>query len=321
MTYGNDANIAMCFQDSYGMLQTDSLYFIPMLSESITPKKPPLISQNMTGQYDEGDHFEGPNTVDGELTAEAQAIPLGVLMKAAFGDPVSVTSDAIYTHTFKPRTADFDEKAANIPFTYYKYLQTGSAELLFDLVGASFEMNVANGELLMAKLGVVGGSRSDIADVAASYPGGKKFAWNVTSASIGGSAIADFKQLTITVNENIAPDHTLNASRTPSVVKRTGFRTTEIGGTIKFNNRDEYQQFLTQSERELIANFKGTTEIQSGYFEEVRIIVPVFRYVDDFPTAAAGPGEIEVSFSAKGLYSPGSGTATEFVVVNTQAAY
>jgi len=320
MAYGQNSNIALGFQNSFGTSLTNSLYFIPHLSDGVGLDIPPLVDESMRGINDEGDTYEGPKSVGGDIESRAQAIPFGVLCKAMMGDPVTVNSGGIYTHTFKPVTTDFDIKSANVPVTYYQYLDTGSAQLHYDLVATTFEIGIAQGELLRAKVGFVGGKFMQRAPLSPVYPTGKRFAWNVTSLSVGGAAKSEQMDLTITLDDSIEAMHTLSGSKFPDRVKRSGFRTVTVAGTLKFDNQDEYQQFISQSERELVVNFEGVTEIQSGYNEAIRITVPNMRYSDLKPVAG-GVGLIEVSFTAMGKYNTSSGTSLEVTVVNTQAAY
>ena len=320
MAYGQNSNIAFCFQNSYGTEQVSSLYFLPHLADGVKLEKPDVVDEAMRGVFDEGDSYEGLNKAGGDFATNAQAIGLGVLLKGLMGDPTTVASDGHYTHTFRPRTADFDEKCANNPLTYYRYLETGSAELFYDMNISALELGVVNGELMKAKATLVGGSHKQIANVSASYPVGKKFTWDVASISIGATGRDEMLDLTIVFDDQLEATHTLNGSRYPARIKRTGMRTVSVNGTLKFDNQDEYQQFIAQSERELVLNFKGPTAVDSGYYEEVRITLPALRYTD-IPVAAGGPGEIEASFTAKGKFHVGSAVAGEVVLVNTQAAY
>jgi len=326
MAYGQNSNIAIGFQDTYGTATTDSgtlvgsLYFLPHLSDGVKLEIGEIVDEAMRGIFDEGDSYEGPKSAGGDFDTTAQAISLGVMCRAFFGPPVTVTSGGVYEHTFTPRTSDFSEKCAGDPTMYYRYLETGSAEVFYDLNASMLELGITNGELLRSKITFVGGSHLQIAALVADYPVGRKFAWDVASVSIAGVGRDEQMDLTITFDDQLTASHTLNNSKFPSRIKRSGMRTVAVAGTLKFDNQDEYQQFIAQSERELIVNFKGGTEIQSGYYEEIKITCPAMRYVD-IPVQAGGPGEIEVSISAKGKYHTGSATSAQVVVVNTQASY
>ncbi len=320
MSYGQNSTIGISFQNSYGTAQQSSIFWIPKLSESLNVDKPPLVGQNLRGVYDEGDHYEGPNTVGGTLEVEAAPIPLGAMFKCVMGDPVTVTSGALYTHTFKPRTADWDEKAANVPVTIEKFADAGSADLFSDMNGSILTLSVANGEFVKSSVEFVGGSHAQQVATAASYPTESLWTWDATSISIGGTAKPEIMDMTITLNEQLEAMGTLDATKTPSRIKRTGFRTVEISGTLKFDNADEYQQFLDQSERELIAHYEGAVAVQSGYNNSLTFKVPLARHAE-FKAAAGGPGEIEVGVSMKGVYSVTSGTAMQIQLQNGQSGY
>ena len=321
MPYGNMSNIGISFQNSGYASLTNSVYWAEILDEDISVDKPPLVSQGMRGIYDEGAHYEGANTIGGTINMEAHPITLGAFLKAAMGAPTTVTSAAVYTHAFKPRTSEFDGRFAGHPMTIHKHLDdSGSATLFYDMVCNNIEIGVNNGELVMSKFGFVGGRYTQVAALTASYPTGKQWTWDQSSVQLGGAAISEIKQLTVVVDEAMEASGTLAGTKFPTRVKRTGFRTVTINGTMTFDDQTEYQQFLSQSERNLTAMFVGNTEIQSGYYNQLEIIVPLNRHTEYKPTVG-GPGEIEVSFTSKGVYSTTSGTALQLNLRNTQAAY
>lgn len=321
MSYGMKTNVGICFQNSYGTSLTQSVYWVPMLSEGFAVTKEPLISQAMTGVYDEGTHYEGVNANDGKLSVEAHPIIFGVMLKAQMGAPSSVQSGSIYTHTFKPRTSEFDIYAAAQPVTIVKDLgDSGSAHLFYDEVASKLSLSLAAGEFLKCDMEFMGGKYSQIAAPSASFIAAKGWTWNVASISIGGSANGDLKDLKLELDEGLENHYTLNNARTPSRTKRQSRRTLSIGGTLVFDTQSEYQQFVSQAERNLTVNLKGTVEVQSGYTEDLRIIVPLLRYVE-FKPVAGDAGKIVVPFNGKGVYSVTSATALHFILVNTQAAF
>lgn len=320
MSYGQRSQIGISFQDSYGTALQNSIFWLPKVSEDVTVDKPPLIEQNLKGVLDEGQHFEGPNMVAGAISMEAAPIPLGVLLKCVLGEPTTVTSDALFTHTYEPQTADFDELSAGIPLTIEKYLDTGSASLFSDMNGNTLELNIAQGEFMMATVAFVGGTFVQQTATAPVYPAIPLWTWDTTSLDIGGVAKPEIMDMTIVVDETIEAMHTLSGSKFPSRNKRTGFRTMSINGTLKFDNATEFQSFLDQDERELIVHFEGTVAVQSGYNNSLTLKVPLLRYVE-FKPVAGGPGEIEVGFSGKGVYSTTSATAFQAVLANGQSGY
>lgn len=325
--YGQNAVLGISFQDSAGTSNVSSLHFVPFLSEGLTLTKEPLISESMRGIHDEGPDYEGMNGVNGDVEIEAQSIALGAMLKAVFGSPSTSSVGSGFQHVFTPTTSDWSTKLAHQPCTVYKHLSdAGSAHVYYDLNGSAIEFSCSAGEFLMASVSFVGGKEEQTAAVSAIYPDEKRWAWDVASVQIAPtsgaalSALDQFMDLTITIDEQLEAQYTLNAAKTPSRIKRTGFRTVEVSGTLKFDDQSEYQQFKAQSERAMEIFFRGNTEVSSGVRETLKIVIPALRY-REFGPAADGPGPIEVGFTGAGKYHTGSGTAIEITLVNTQDAY
>ena len=324
MPYGQDAVLGIAFQNSHGTVVSDtgSFYPMPFLSEALTPTYPELLSENMEGRFDEGEGYSGARNVGGTLSMEAQPITLGVLLKAMFGEPTSVTSTDHYTHTFQPRTADFDVNVINNPLTVYKNLADGgTVPIYYDLVATRLELSVANGEFLTAGIDLTGGvvgTKINSANIGLAV--GKKWTWDVTSLELGGAANTDFADLTVTVDEQATPRHVLQTSRDPARVKRDARRQVRVAGTVRFSDQTEYDIFLAQTTQELKLTLTGTVEIQSGYYDVLGIDIPAFKYLA-YPVEFADASELQVTFDGKADYHTGSGTSIEITLVNTQAAF
>lgn len=312
--YGQDVDIGLCFQNSFGTNLTNSVYWIPMLNEDVGVGKPPLISQTMRGIFEEGEHYEGANMVDGSINVEINPITIGALFKAMMGAP-STSGSGKYTHVFKPAATDWDNKSAKPPFTApIIFGDTGSGYQFYDLNIATMELVISNGEFLTANFGVIGGSYVKGVTGTPSYPTDDEFTWNTTSISIAGAGNDDVQSLTITLDDSIEAKHTMNNSLFPSRVKRNGFRTLNISGTILFDDHTEYEAFLAQSERNLTVTFTNSSS------DVIEMIVPLARYTE-FKPMGSGAGEQEVSFSSKGVYSVTSATLLQITLINDQATY
>lgn len=320
MAYGQNSNIGISFQNSYGTSLTNSVYWMPHVSDGLGLNIEQLTSESMRGINDPGDSYAGKKTVDGDLEIEFQPIPAGVLLQGLMGAPSTVTSGAYYTHTFNPRSSDFDDKCAGHPITYHQYFDIGSANLLYDLNVSGMEIGIAAGELLKMTASFVGGQHTQVANISATYPVDKHFSWDVGSVSIDGVSKTEIIDLTVTIDDALEAMHTLNGSKYPARIKRTGFRSIEVSGTLKFDDQVEYQNFLAQNEYRLVASFRGTTEVQSGYYEELIIDIPSLRYSEIKPSAG-GVGEMDIGFTGMAKYNAGSGTAITITLANTQAAY
>lgn len=323
MSYGQKSHVAIAFQEAWGSSNVTSLYHMQHLDENVGLEIPDLVDESARGVFDEGDSYAGPKVVNGDLTINVKSIPLGVLFRGIFGAATVVQAESadVFTHTFKPRTADFGDESAGDPLTYFKFLDDGgSASLFYNLNINGLELGVSNGEFLTAKASFVGGSFEQNADIAAAFPSGKRLTWDAASLQLGGAAVGTIKALTVKVDESLAAMHTLDGSKYPSRVKRTGARTIEVAGTILFDNQTEWQKFLAQTEEPMIATFVGPNEISSGYNDVLEITLPLLRHMD-FKPVAPGIGQLEVGFTSKAKYSTTSATAMQIALTNLQPVY
>ena len=325
MSYGMDVNVGLSFQNSYGTALVNSIYWLPLLSEGISLKKEPIKAEGMRGIYDEGASYEGQNMIEGDITNEIDARLFGVMCKAFFGSPVTsttgVSSGVLYTHTFKPAQDDFDLYAAKIPLTITKVMDdAGSAHRYYDMQAGKLSVNIANGQLVKATLGLMGGKYAQVVAPTATYSASALFPFDVASASLGGTAKPEVRELNIEADDSLENIYTLSGAKTPSRTKRSGFRTIQISGTLVFDTQTEYQQFLSQSERELVVTLTGSTQVQSGFYETITFKTPLARHAE-FEMVGDGPGKVEASFTMDAKYSVTSGTALQAIVANGQAAY
>jgi len=322
MGYGLNSKVGIAFQNSFGAAaDLGSVHWLPFITESVGRNLPPLRSENMRGIFDQGERSSGPATVDGEIEAEIQAVPLGAMIKAVCGSSSVINSDTIYTHTFRPRTADHQISCAEQPVTYYKDLDVAAdPQEFFDLAGTVLELNVANGEFMKAKVGFVGGQRTTISSVAYALDPGKRFTWDVASLQIGGVANGELTSFGVVVDNGLEAMHTMNNSKNPSRIKRQSPRTVTVNGTVKFENHTELDIFIAETQQAMVVHLANATEIQSGYPEQLTITIPAMIY-DEFKPTADAPGQLEVSFTGTDEYHSGSGKAIEFTLINTHAAY
>lgn len=321
--YGEDVELGISFQNSYGTQLQNSVWYVPILSENLSPAIEVPAKQSLRGVYDEGALLEGTRSVESDIEVEAHPVTLGVLLKAALGDPVSTQVESWVTqHVYTPPNDDFDAYAARRPMTITKNLGVGSAMRFYDMIGGGIQLSITNGELLRVTLSVIGGKWDQVAPPSASFLADAQWQWDVTSLGIvGGAAVEGVKSLNINITQPMANHYTLGqGNKFPSHTKRDGFRVTEIDGTILFADQTEFQQFMSQTERHLQFFMRGVTAIQSGYYDELNIDLPAFRYTA-YPIDVGGPGMIEVGFNGKAAYHPGSGTSSQITLQNTASGY
>jgi len=119
MAYGQEGQIGIGFQDSYGTAETGSYHWFPFVSESINETIPELVSDGMRSRMEEGDSMEGFHEIAGDVVVVAHPILIGKLIKA-WCDVASYTASlgtSEYTHVFMPNPEDWGDLAATPPMS------------------------------------------------------------------------------------------------------------------------------------------------------------------------------------------------------------
>jgi hypothetical protein len=319
MAYGMAGDAQVQFQNSFGTSSVVSLEAVPIVSEGLAFTIEQLPEENMYSRFAESPYHEGMHGWEGALDFEVKPSTLGYFLKGALGQVTTTSDTGLQSHVFEPKQSDFDDRSAVPPMNILVNRDTPSAQncgqLYFDGNVNEFSLEIANNTLLKANASFIGANKKEVAIVAPTYNTDEKpFTWDVTSASINGVAVCDFKTLNLTYNNNLETQHVLCGSKTPYRIQRTGFQTIEVTGTLAFRSNSFNNSLLNQTEAPLIMNFVGDTP------HTLKVEVPLSRHKDWAPVMG-GPGEVEVSIAFQAMYSTTSNTALRVTLVNTQANY
>ena len=315
MGYGMLGHVMWNFQDSMGTSQQTSLHAIPVTEESLVFGIDPIAEAGMYGRLHESPYHEGLHSVNGNIGMEAHPIAMGWLLRSALDAPTTTSDTGKQSHVFKPRTADFDARAAADPATIEVYRDIGSAAHYYDCFGGNLDINIANGELVTLNLGIVGAGFIKDEKASPTFPTAKAFIWDQVSAQFNSAIINNIADLTISINNNLEPVYTLTNTKTPFRVKRSAQQMIELNGTLIFEQWSYFQAFEDQSELSLVIYIKGQ---ETPY--EITFDFPAFRF-KTFEPVMGGAGLIEAPFTAGAMYHNNSATTMEVTLVNTQTYY
>lgn len=327
MSYGAQVKFGIARQTATGSgnaaTAAGSFHHFPFISEDVGLSKEEIISQNLTGRFEQGATYDGVNRIDGTIEFEPTPKALGAALTAVFGTPASVTSNTMRTLSFLPSTQDYSSTFIQQPFTIYKqFTDSTSAEHYFDCQFGQMELTFAQGQLLRSRATVSGGSRVatgigslgltlDTQDLALG------FLWDATSISYGGTAAGMYSEVTVAINEAIAPLYTLNGTLSPYKYTREGFREVTVNGTMYFSDRAVLNDFVAGSTKRLvISTMARKTQIASGYYATLEVDVPALK-ITEFKPGASGPGEVSVSFTGRGTLDPTSNYSMKITLMNT----
>jgi hypothetical protein len=319
MAYGMAGHLALSFQSSFGTSNTNSQYFIPMISESVAETIAQLVEGNLYARFNEAPYHEGIHEVRGEIRTEAHPIYVGALLKAALGRVTTTPQNSAFLHEFLPVGSDWDDSVAVPPLTFEINRDVGSAFVYYDVAATALSFEIAQGQLLAAGLAIAGGRSARKAKATPAFRAGNPWTWAVASASYDGLGVSDVVKLALTFDNQLHPVFTLGGDRSASRIRRSGPQTVEVEGSMLFVSQTQYQEFLNQSEKRLLVTFRGDT-VSTSYAAQLTLDVPRLRF-SEFAPQIGGPGQIEVGFKGRGMVDPASGYALRATLTNTQPAY
>jgi hypothetical protein len=309
------------------VIDATSYHGLGFTSEDVGFESEEVVSQNLIGRFEEGAVYQGISTIAGTIECEMTPRSIGAVLAATlYHTPASVTSASLRTLTFLPNTQDFSSFLVKAPFTVYKqFSDANSAELFYDVQFGQVEFALSQGAFTRLRAVVAGGTRlatgigsmnvfPDGADV------GRLFPWNVSSISYGGVGLGEMSDVTVTLNENVAPLYTINGTLAPYKYTRENFRQVTVNGTMYMSDRTFLNNFVTGAQAQLLITMMNTrAAIQSGYFHKLVLDVPQAK-LTAFKPAVAGPGEVSVPFTMRGVIDPTSLYAFQATLTTTWTA-
>jgi hypothetical protein len=302
-----------------------SFHHVPLVSEDVGYEKSEIISENLIGRFEQGAVFDGTAIVQGTIEFEPLPKSLGAILTAICG-PCATGSAVVSGSTnflpFVPRTSDTGSGMVLNPMTIYKqFSDSNSAEQFYDCQIGQLEFTFAQGALARARATVVGGNRT-VAIGSLALPldtaeAGQGWLWDVTSISMGGGAISNLSEITVALNEGVEPVYTLNGTLTPYKYARGSFREVTVSGTALFDSRSLFNDFIAGTQRQLLITSRNTRyAIQSGYFPTFTIDIPQLKITEMKP-GASGPGELQVSFTGRGVVDPSSSYSIKYTLLSS----
>lgn len=329
MTYGAQTKIGIARQAAANswVVAPTSFHGIAFTSEDIGYESQELVSANLTGRFEEGAVYPGLSNIAGTIECEMTPRSIGASLAACLNHvPVSVSSASIRTLTFLPNTQDFSSTLCKAPFTFYKqFSDANSAQLFYDVQFGQIEFAFSQGAFAKLRLTSAGGTLLPngvgSASIAADFADtGRLFPWNVTSISYNGAGMGENSDITVTVNENIAPIYTINGTLAPFKFTRENFRQITVNGTMYMQDRTFLNNFVNGTQARLvITSINTVAAIQSGYFNTLTLDVPQAK-LTAFKPSVSGPGELAVPFTMRGVLDPTSLYAFQAIMVTTWQA-
>lgn len=330
MSYGAQIKFGIARQASAGAKATDpgSFHPIPLLNENVGIDMAEIISQNLTGTFNQGASYPGITKINGTIQCEATPRNLVALLGATVTHSPTLTPSgtALTSYLFVPPATDFSATLVKAPWTIYKqFSDANSAECYWDAQFDQLDFAFTQGQFMKITAAVAGATREPTGVGSANImPAGADinalFPWNISSLSYAGAGMSNFSDITVKFNDNVDPLYTLSSGIAPFKFSRSGFREVMIDGTFYMNDRTFLNNFTANSYGRLLLVAQNTSvACQSGYYNTFSIDVPQCR-ITAFKPGASGPGEVSVKVTMRGIVDPSSNYVAQFTLQNTWRA-
>ena len=311
--------------------------FLPFTTETLNQNKSTLDSTAITGIFDVLHRCDGPDNIGGSVTVEVQPATIGYLLRSVFDTCTAAAADDaasdwraaqssganVSVHQFIAKQAVFQSgSGSDVPtLTFHKYLgpsaSSDSSFAFYQMACSQAEITCDVGNFARATFDFVGRKAGKTARVTPTTPEQVCMTGVQTSVSIDGAGNASYETISVRINNALEQKFLLNGSANAELLRRTGFRTVEVNGTMSFQDHTQSARFLASSTGQLKVILTSDTNISSGHPHQLIITVPKFRYTALNPQIG-GPGFISVPFQGVGEYHTGSGTSVEMLVVTSR---
>ena len=163
MSYGAQIKLGIARQAAANSWVTNATSFhgIALTDESIGIESAEVISQNLTGSFNQGASYQGITKINGTIGFEVTPRNLGAFLAAVIDyTPTVVTSASVTKYNFQANATDFSATLCNAPFTIYKqFSDANSAELYYDCQFGQLDLTFSQGAFLKGQATLVAGTR------------------------------------------------------------------------------------------------------------------------------------------------------------------
>jgi hypothetical protein len=255
-TYADIGYVGYAVEINEGDLTAPSI-FLPANSFSFDSSNAFLIPTQLRGSRDKSIRMAGPYSVSGSMGLELVPQGIASLLVSALSSKGSTSSAyassygaGAYVHTFTPGssspTFSFESSAADILVMRYGGIRVNTLE-----ISASF------GEIVTSSWGLEGTTREkQVSANSESYASVLPFTFTGVGVKRDGTEVANVQNFTLNIGNNVDRRGTLRKTRS--------YRRTLLGGrdvgltmTMDFEDDDDYDLFLAETEFALTLNFEA----------------------------------------------------------------
>jgi hypothetical protein len=233
----------------------------------------------------------------GDIELDLPTRGLGLLLSHAMGTAPTGTLVASGVYSYSFTLGDVFGRSFSCQVGVPQYGGTVTPKTITGAKISSFELSVANGDIAKGKFSVDGANLvTSQALATASYPlNGSVFNFSQGAITVDGSAVANIKDFTVTVDNSLKSDRYNLGSINKSEQTINGFRKVSGKITAEFTDTTLLAKFLADTSAALVVTFTGAT-ISSTYKDTLSITLPAVKFNADTPNVS-GPGVVDLAMT------------------------
>ncbi|WP_035430862.1 phage tail tube protein [Bacillus sp. UNC322MFChir4.1] len=320
MPYGSLSHIGLGKETAWGtpVAATD---YIRFASEGITEEIEQVISENITGVFDEGATYEGAHNISGDISFDVYPNMLGHMLRSAFGAPTTTTVTAgVYQHVFTPLQSNFSNVCALPSYTLevnrdleqaFQYAGAVVNELTLNF-GTDNKIMQGSASILARKLALI---TKTVPSLEATNP----FLWNQATITLDGTVNKDVTTIEFGISNELEARGSLDGTREVSRILRNGVRTFPVKFSAELQNMTDYNKFRAQNEVPLKIELVGGV-ISGANNYKLTVEIPKFRFAA-YPINVDGAGSLIAQVDGSAKYDQTSTFAMKITLVNSKASY
>lgn len=269
----------------------------------------------------------GRRTIAGEIVAQSRPAFLGDLLRMIFGPPTTTTLTAgqSFSHEFKPRNAPFSDEVWGNPYTIEVFKGVGTQSHQFaGVVADTLELRWgAREQVLVVSVGVIGKlAPVFITKTTPSIESTLPFTWNQCTITLPEpTTYKQFSDLTLRLSWGLRAETLIDGTTVIGVVQPDQLFAVELSGTVYPFTTAEYNEFVSQSERNSIMTFNSGVNIGTSSDKYLlRLRFPRLRY-SVYRYGLSGVGLITADITARSYYDSAAAASIVVTLQNAVSAY
>lgn len=292
--------------------------YAEIMSETLQTTIDRFATRNVFAGLYEPDDYAGARRNQGGVVMAGFPLMLGHFLKAAMQNHSisAVLSGFLWRNIFTIPKSEFADGVPRQPYTLEVFRDVTSANIYSGAIMSRLALGLAPNQDLRLTAEWIAKSRTLSAKATPTFPSSPSdpFTWETASVSVGGSAMTRIEAFNMTMDNALEGILAMNASNEIARIRATNPMMIRISGTLDFNDLQEQQDFINQTERQMIFN------ITRGQSFSCLIDIPRMVYTAHNANIS-GRSRLTATFEGMARYNVSSQTTAMIVLTTTKSNY